>query len=471
MQVCVIGMGYVGLVTGACLAQIGHHVTGVDNDPHKLSLLAQGQVPIYEPGLDRLIQTQVASGRLQFTQDLRHAVLHSQIIFIAVGTPALPSGESDTRAVEAVAGAIGQTLAEELLSHQGPRPYRVVVNKSTVPIGAGDWVRMLVLDGMEHTQHPTLTEGDLATCFDVVSNPEFLREGTAIEDTFWPDRIVLGFGSTAPNRDPLPTALTWMNQLYQPIIDRQIPDYPNRAGDPVPVVMTDLNSAEMIKYAANAFLATKISFINEIANIAERVGADIRQVAHGIGLDHRIGQSFLGAGLGWGGSCFPKDLSALIHIAADYDYTALLLKSVIDINQGQRQRLVKKLQDQLKVLKGKTIGLLGLAFKPNTNDLRDAPALAIAATLHRLGARVKASDPVINQLPSHVTTPIKVVRDPYALAKGCDALVLVTEWQEFRTLDYGKLFAVMGNPVFVDGRNILDGSKLESFGFTYIGMG
>lgn len=470
MRVCVIGLGYVGLVTGACLAQLGHEVIGIDNDARKLAMLAAGQVPIYEPGLDRLIEQHVQAGRLRFSDDGRAGILGSQIIFIAVGTPALPTGESDTRYVEAVALAIGRAIAEDLQTH-GSTNYRVIVNKSTVPIGSGDWVRSLILDGMDQITHPDVTVEQIQQSFDVVSNPEFLREGTAVLDTFLPDRIVLGFGTQTTPLSPLPLALRWMQELYRPIIERTIPDFDNLVGDPVPVVMTDLNSAEMIKYAANAFLATKISFINEIANIAERVGADIGQVALGIGLDQRIGRAFLGAGLGWGGSCFPKDLSALIHIAGDYDYNAGLLKAVIEVNQGQRQRLVKKLQAQLKILKGKTIGLLGLAFKPNTNDLRDAPSLAIAATLHRLGARIKATDPVVQELPATVPTPIKLYRDPYSLAKGCDALVLVTEWGEYLDLDFRRLAQSMNTLVFVDGRNVLDPAKVESYGFTYIRMG
>ncbi|MEN9252409.1 MAG: nucleotide sugar dehydrogenase, partial [Thermostichales cyanobacterium BF3_bins_165] len=292
MRVCVIGLGYVGLVTGACLAQLGHEVIGIDNDARKLAMLAAGQVPIYEPGLDRLIEQHVQAGRLRFSDDGRAGILGSQIIFIAVGTPALPTGESDTRYVEAVALAIGRAIAEDLQTH-GSTNYRVIVNKSTVPIGSGDWVRSLILDGMDQITHPDVTVEQIQQSFDVVSNPEFLREGTAVLDTFLPDRIVLGFGTQTTPLSPLPLALRWMQELYRPIIERTIPDFDNLVGDPVPVVMTDLNSAEMIKYAANAFLATKISFINEIANIAERVGADIGQVALGIGLDQRIGRAFL----------------------------------------------------------------------------------------------------------------------------------------------------------------------------------
>lgn len=297
MQVCVIGTGYVGLVTGVCLAQIGHHVICVDNNEQKVQLMRSGQSPIYEPGLSELMKSCMEAGRLEFTSDLGYGVEHGEVLFIAVGTPALPTGESDTRYVEAVAKGIGQHLKGG---------YKVIVNKSTVPIGSGDWVRMIVLDGLSEQSNSTVSEADAP--FDVVSNPEFLREGSAVFDTFNPDRIVLGSNSQQ--------AIDRMKELYQPLVDRTFAD--DQTLPPVPVVATDLNSAEMIKYAANSFLATKISFINEIANICDRVGADVTQVAEGIGLDSRIGSKFLQAGLGWGGSCFPKDVSALIHTADDY---------------------------------------------------------------------------------------------------------------------------------------------------------
>lgn len=342
MNICVIGTGYVGLVTGACLAQIGHQVLCVDNNPEKVALMQSGQTPIFEPGLAEIMQAGMAVGRLAFTTDLAAGVNHGEILFIAVGTPALPSGESDTRYVEAVARGIGTHL------HGG---YKVIVNKSTVPIGSGDWVRRLVLDGVAERQQPI-------SGFDVVSNPEFLREGSAVYDTFNPDRIVLGSQSQR--------AIALMQELYAPIVERKFAE--NQDLLPVPVVVTDLTSAEMIKYASNAFLATKISFINEVANICDRVGADVTQVAQGIGLDSRIGPKFLQARIGWGGSCFPKDVAALVHTANDYGYDAHLLKAAVQTNQFQRLLALEKLQHVLKVLKGKTIGLLGLTFKPDTDE-------------------------------------------------------------------------------------------------------
>ncbi|MEN8446530.1 MAG: UDP-glucose/GDP-mannose dehydrogenase family protein, partial [Cyanobacteria bacterium J06555_13] len=333
MRVCVIGTGYVGLVTGVCLSHIGHHVICVDNNEEKVQLMKSGQSPIYEPGLSDLMKSSMESGNLEFTSDLGAGVAHGDILFIAVGTPALPTGESDTRYVEAVARGIGENL------NGG---YKVIVNKSTVPIGSGDWVRMIVLDG--------LNERNGEASFDVVSNPEFLREGSAVFDTFNPDRIVLGSNSEK--------ALGMMKDLYTPIVERKFAD--DQSAEPVPVVTTDLSSAEMVKYASNAFLATKISFINEVANICDRVGADVTQVAKGIGLDSRIGSKFLQAGIGWGGSCFPKDVSALVHTGDDYGYDAELLKATINVNTRQRLLTVEKLQQVLKILKGKTVGLLGL---------------------------------------------------------------------------------------------------------------
>ena len=386
MRVCVIGTGYVGLVTGACLAHIGHHVICVDNNAEKVKLLQAGQSPIFEPGLLEIMQSASQTGLLEFTTDLGAGVAHGTILFIAVGTPPLPTGESDTRYVEAVARGIGEHLND---CHG---EYKAIVNKSTVPIGSGDWVRMIVQGGVNERQRTLVGAGvnsDRLTLeprveFDVVSNPEFLREGSAVFDTFNPDRIVLG--------SERPKAIAVMQELYAPIVERQFAA--NRDLPPVPVLVTDLSSAEMIKYAANAFLATKISFINEVANICDRVGANVTQVALGIGLDSRIGNKFLQAGIGWGGSCFPKDVSALIHTANDYGYEAHLLKAAVSVNQRQRLILLEKLQQVLKILKGKTIGLLGLTFKPNTDDMRDAPALNLIEHLNRLGAKVKAYDPI-----------------------------------------------------------------------------
>ncbi|EHC19373.1 UDP-glucose dehydrogenase family protein [Fischerella thermalis] len=442
MRVCVIGTGYVGLVTGACLAEIGHSVICVDKNTAKVSLMQSGKSPIFEPGLEEIMQSNMQAGRLQFTTDLAVGIEHGEIVFIAVGTPALPSGESDTRYVEAVARGIGSNL------NGG---YKVIVNKSTVPIGSGNWVQRMIIDAIAERQQDI-------TGFDVVSNPEFLREGSAVYDTFNPDRIVLGSNS--------PRAIAMMQKLYAPIIERKF-TVDNYLLPPVPMVITDLASAEMIKYAANAFLATKISFINEIANICDRVGADVTHVAKGIGLDSRIGSKFLQAGIGWGGSCFPKDVSALIHTAKDYGYDAQLLKTTVSVNKRQRLLIVEKLQQVLKILKGKTIGFLGLTFKPNTDDLRDAPAGDLLQALNRLGAKVKAYDPVISQVEADVT----LVTDPEQLAQGCDALVLITDWQHFHNLDYAKLAKLMTNPVMIDGRNFFNPEDMAKAGFYYVGIG
>ncbi|MEH2446667.1 MAG: UDP-glucose/GDP-mannose dehydrogenase family protein [Nostoc sp.] len=462
MRVCVIGTGYVGLVTGACLAHIGHDVICVDNNEEKVKLMKSGQSPIFEPGLSEIMQSAIQTEKIHFTNDLAAGVTHGEILFIAVGTPPLPTGESDTRYVEAVARGIGENL------NGG---YKVIVNKSTVPIGSGDWVRMLVLDGTAERQKTLVTAGgvssdeklpEVAAQFDVISNPEFLREGSAVHDTFNPDRIVLGGNSQR--------AVALMQQLYAPIVERKYAE--DQSLPPVPILATDLSSAEMIKYAANAFLATKISFINEVANICDRVGADVTQVAKGIGLDSRIGNKFLQAGIGWGGSCFPKDVSALIHTADDYGYEAQLLKSAVSVNERQRLIALEKLQHVLKILKGKTVGLLGLTFKPDTDDLRDAPALNLIEQLNRLGAKVKAYDPIVSQTGlRHGLSGVLVETDAERLADGCDALVLVTEWQQFSTLDYVKMAKLMAHPVIIDGRNFLDPEAMIRAGFQYVGVG
>lgn len=462
MRVCVIGTGYVGLVTGVCLAHIGHDVICIDNNEEKVKLMKSGQSPIFEPGLSELMQSAAKEGKLEFSSDLAAGVDHGEILFIAVGTPPLPTGESDTRYVEAVARGIGANLKDG---------YKVIVNKSTVPIGSGDWVRMIVMDGIKERQKVLVGAGGvvsdeevekIAAEFDVVSNPEFLREGSAVYDTFNPDRIVLGSNSER--------ALSMMEALYTPITQRKYAEDPSLP--PVPVVKTDINSAEMIKYAANAFLATKISFINEVANICDRVGADVTQVARGIGLDSRIGGKFLQAGIGWGGSCFPKDVSALVHTADDYGYEAHLLKAAVSVNQRQRLIAVEKLQQELKILKGKTVGLLGLTFKPDTDDMRDAPALNIIEQLNRLGTKVKAYDPLVSQTGlRHGLTGVIVETDPERLADGCDALVLITDWAQFLTLDYAKMAKLMHSPIMIDGRNFLDRKALQAAGFHYVGVG
>lgn len=448
MQVCVIGTGYVGLVTGACLAHVGHHVICVDNDVKKVEMMRRGESPIFEPGLSEILTTNFQAGRLEFTTDLALGVNHGEILFIAVGTPSLPNGETNTTYVEAVATGIGRCLNED---------YKVIVNKSTVPIGSGDWVKMLVIDGV----CPDTSPASCTVDFDVVSNPEFLREGSAIFDTFNPDRIVLGSASDK--------ALQIMEQLYEPIIKRKFSE--DQSLSDVPVLKTDLNSAEMVKYAANAFLATKISFINEVANICDRVGADVVEVSKGIGLDSRIGSKFLKAGIGWGGSCFPKDVSALIHTANDYGYQADLLKAAVDVNCRQRLLALEKLQGSLKILKGKVIGLLGLTFKPDTDDMRDAPSLDLIEQLSRLGAKVKAYDPIISKeqkSPSEKCTLVATVSD---LIQGCDALVLVTEWDEFQAIPFAELVSSMNQKIMIDCRNFLDSEQLKALGVEYHGMG
>jgi UDPglucose 6-dehydrogenase len=464
MRVCAIGTGYVGLVSGVCFAHIGHDVLCVDNNFAKIAMMQAGKSPIHEPGLAEMMQTAIDAGKLKFTTDLAAGVKHGDILFIAVGTPPLPDGSSDTQYVEAVARGIGQHLNGE---------YKVIVNKSTVPIGSGDWVRMLVMNGVnERAPQPALVgAGSVAVSspqFDVVSNPEFLREGSAIYDTLNPDRIVLGGNGSQ-------RAIDLMLELYAPIIERKYASE-DAYRPPVNVLVTDLGSAEMIKYAANAFLATKISFINEIANICERVGADVTQVSKGIGLDSRIGNKFLNAGIGWGGSCFPKDLAALIHTGADYGYDAQLLKAAVSINQHQRILVVEKLQQYLKILKGKTIGLLGLTFKPDTDDMRNAPALDLIMMLSKLGAKIKAYDPIISNqsktLPIHPSLKrINLADSPEQLATDCDAIILITEWQQFQDINYSEIAELMRVPLIIDCRNFLPPQEVSKAGIKLVGIG
>ncbi len=476
MKVCVIGTGYVGLVTGTCLAYLGRSVVCVDIDERKIRMLQDGRSPIYEPGLQPLIAVGQQRGLLRFSVELKEAVKESEIIFIAVGTPPLPSGKPDLTAVESVARSIGLAL-------DGARR-RVIVNKSTVPIGSGNWVEMLIKEGLNdnpafqeqlaeyrnnknpNQRSPALKSEEL---FLVASNPEFLREGSAITDTLYPDRIVIGASDSY--------ATERLRELYKPIIEQTFsppPSAPRPAGfTAVPVVTTDLASAEMIKYAANAFLATKISFANEIANLCERVGADITEVVRGFGLDNRIGPRFLNAGIGWGGSCFGKDVAALIDIAREYHYEPPLLAATVEVNRRQRLVAVQKLQETLKIIKGKTIGLLGLAFKPETDDLRDAPALTIATQLLEMGAKVRAYDPVAMEAcrQQHPELKIEYAQSVLELAEDCDALVIVTEWEEFRHLDLERLAEVMRSKVIIDGRNLLDQTTVRQAGFKYRGIG
>lgn len=462
VDICVIGAGYVGLVTSACLAYLGNHVITVESDNSRLDSLKRGIVPIFEPGLDDLVKQCSEAGTLTFTNNLDDAVKKSQVIFIAVGTPPLPGGEPDLSQVMTVARAIGRTLDASRK--------RVIVNKSTVPVGSGNWVEMLVSQGLQTAQTvPARPARSDAPAFSIVSNPEFLREGSAIADSFYPDRIVVGAQDES--------AIALMKELYDPLLNQSfkppaVAPRPQNLG-PIPLVVTDLASAELIKYSANAFLALKISFANEIAGLCEKSGADIREVMRGIGLDKRIGQFFLNAGIGWGGSCFGKDISALMQFAKEYNYPTSLLEATIDVNERQRYLVIKKLQDELKIIKGRTVGLMGLSFKPNTDDLRDAPSLSIAQHLLKMGASVKAYDPVSSK-NCHKLFPeldIAYCDNLEQLAKGSDALVLVTEWDEFRKTRWENIAALMKCPLVIDGRNALVEEDLVRNGFIYRGIG
>jgi UDPglucose 6-dehydrogenase len=459
-NVGVVGAGYVGIVTGACLAQIGHRVTCVDRDAGRVADLEQGRMPIFEPGLEELVVRNVRQGQLRFTTDLPEVAREADILFIAVDTPQRGDGSADLSSVGEVARGIGRALAEAPPRADKTRRERplVVVNKSTVPVGSGDYVSMLIKEGA--------TEGGSSgVSYRVVSNPEFLREGSAVYDSLFPDRIVLG----AERRDALDT----MRALYEPIIEQSFPTQADpRPKVTVPFVTTDLVSAEMIKYAANAFLATKISFINEIATLCELVGADVSSVAHGIGLDERIGSRFLSAGIGWGGSCFPKDVAALRAVAREYDHEPVLLDATVAVNERQSKRVISKLQRDLHTLKGKRVALLGLAFKPNTDDLREAPSLEIAHALDQRGARAVGYDPVAGKKAQNLLPDLKVVFDPYEALAGAHAAVLVTEWEELRSLNLDKVASLMESPkLLVDGRNALDPRAVHDAGLLYRGFG
>lgn len=451
MNICIIGTGYVGLVTGTCLGEIGNDVICVDKIQEKIDLLSGGKPPIYEPGLDEFLKRNIEDSRIKFTTDISDAIKESEIIYICVGTPPLSDGQADLRYVEEVAYEIGKYINDE----------KVIVNKSTVPIGSGDWVSMVVSDSMEkNNKNKNIT-------FNVVSNPEFLREGSAINDTFFPDRIVIGSSSKK--------AIDKMIKLYEPIINQTFgwPDSKRLIpkNTKIPVVISDLTSAEMIKYAANSFLATKISFINEIANICEKVGADVSKVSKGIGLDRRIGPMFLNAGIGWGGSCFPKDISALSNIAGEYGLSTQILNAAVNVNREQRLKIKQKLQDELKIIKGKTIGVLGISFKPDTDDTRDAPSIKIMNDLVNLGARIKAYDPIVKVRPDSLSNKVLVCSDAYEAVKDADIFILATEWEEFLDLDFNKIKELMHNSSIIDGRNYLDRDNLEKIGFKYVGIG
>lgn len=428
-QICVIGVGYVGIVTGACFADLGNRVIALDVNKERIDNLNKGIMPIYEPGLDELVRRNVQAGRLSFTTDYAEAVTGSEFAFIAVGTPSGVNGEADLQYVAAAAKSIAQNMREPL----------IIINKSTVPIGTGDWVADIVR-----------REQKAPIDFSVVSCPEFLREGTAISDFTNPHRTVIGsFDREAANK---------VAQLHLAL----------RA----PIVITDLRTAEMIKYASNAFLAAKISFINEIADICEAYGADVKEVAAGMGYDARIGRHFLDAGLGWGGSCFPKDVLALAYMAEEKGLDPRILNTVLDINYDRRKAVVRRTEEMLGgSLKGKTIGLLGLAFKPNTDDMRDAPAIDIANELNESGARVRGYDPVAMQVAAGRLPAVEMCKNPYNMAEGCDALIVVTEWNEFKQLDLPKIKSLLKTPVIFDGRNIYDPATMRALGFTYRAIG
>ncbi|HAH19928.1 MAG: UDP-glucose 6-dehydrogenase [Omnitrophica WOR_2 bacterium GWF2_43_52] len=432
MNIAIIGTGYVGLVTGACFADLGNTVICVDNNKDKIASLKKLIMPIYEPGLDELVRRNVKEKRLCFSADIKEALRKSKIIFIAVGTPPLDNGDADLTGVENVAKAIAKNL----------NGYKLIVEKSTVPVETGFWV--------EHTikvNLPNAKKGKIS--FDVASNPEFLREGQAINDFMHPDRIVIGVESQA--------ARELLCDLYKPLKTH--------------LVVTDIKSAEIIKHASNSFLATKISFINAIAQICERVGADVVKVADGMGMDKRIGRAFLDAGIGYGGSCFPKDLDAFITIARKNGYDFELLKAVRDINEYQKKDIVKKIKDALWILKDKRICLLGLSFKPNTDDLRSAPSLAIIESLQSEGAKIRVFDPQSMEKAKEIVQGVTFCKDAYQAAKGADCVVIVTEWNEFKELDVARLKKIMHQPLIIDGRNIYEPQVMKKNGFRYIGMG
>ena len=428
MNISIIGTGYVGLVTGACFAELGNKVHCVDNDKAKINALKKGSIPIYEPGLEELVDKNIKRRRLSFTSSISNGIEKSVVIFIAVGTPSRENGEADLGGIENVARSIAMNMKE----------YKLIVEKSTVPVETGLWVQRTIQANIKRKIR-----------FDVASNPEFLREGSAISDFMHPDRIVIGVESTKA-RDIL-------LDLYRPL---------NAS-----IVVTGIKSAELIKHASNSFLATKISFINAVSQVCERSGADVVKVAEGMGLDKRIGGQFLNAGVGYGGSCFPKDVDAFITISDKLGYNFELLKSVKRINEQQKKFMVKKIKEALWILKNKTIGILGLSFKPNTDDMRCAPSLDIIKELQAEEAKIKAYDPFATKKASLYLTNVQFTNDAYSLARGCDCLVVITEWDEFKELDFLRIKKLLKRPLIIDGRNIYDPNKLKKLGFEYISVG
>lgn len=431
MKLCVVGTGYVGLVTGAGFADLGNQVSCVDVDKKKVANLKKGILPIYEPGLGEVVKRNTKNKRLIFTTELKEGLKGAELVFIAVGTPSLPNGEANLEYVKEVARGIGRNVDHDL----------IVIDKSTVPVGMGDMVESLIDEEMEKRKKRHKVE--------VVSCPEFLREGSAIHDFNNPDRIVIG------TRDPR-TAET-VAELFKPL--------------PGVILITDLRSAEMIKYASNAFLATKISFINEIANLCERVDADVIKVAEGMGLDKRIGAQFLNAGAGYGGSCFPKDVSALVKIADKEGYNFQILKSVMSVNDYQKKSMLTRIKQSIGTVEGKVIAILGIAFKPDTDDIRDAVSLDVIEALAEKGARVRAYDPAAGEAAKKLVPSLKLCDTPYETAQGAHCLVILTEWKEFKEMDLARIKAAMKTPVIVDGRNIFDPAKAKKLGFAYRGVG
>jgi UDPglucose 6-dehydrogenase len=428
VKISIVGTGYVGLVTGACFAEVGHQVVCVDNDLKKVERLQAGGIPIYEPGLEEIVKRNVAAGRLRFTGQIADGVKNSEVIFIAVPTPPKPDGSVDMSFVEGVAREIAATMTE----------YKIIVDKSTVPVKTGEKVAETIKRYNKHKVD-----------FDVISNPEFLREGCAVEDLMQPDRVVIGVGSPRP--------VAKMKEIYTPFN--------------APIIVTDINSAELIKHACNSFLALKISYANALSVICEASGANITDVVNGMGLDKRIGRAFLNAGLGYGGSCFPKDISAFIHIADQLGYDFRLLKEIQEVNSAQIKRFLKKVHDTLWIVKDKTIAVLGLAFKPNTDDMRLAPSLEIIRPLQKEGAKIRAYDPKAMDKAREVLPGIEFCDGPYAAATNADALIICTEWDEFRQLDLEKLRTVMNHPIVLDGRNLFDPPKMTELGFVYKSIG
>jgi len=431
LKISVIGTGYVGLVVGTCFAESGNDVVCVDNDERKLKMLKKGESPIYEPGLTDLLKKNIGDRRIVFTDSLEKAVENSEIIFLALPTPQSEDGSADLQHVLAVAKRIGKLM----------NSYKVIVNKSTVPVGTADRVREII--GKETSQE-----------FDVVSNPEFLKEGAAVNDFMKPDRVVIGTRS--------PRALALMEDLYGPFV---------RTGNPL--IVMDERSAELTKYAANSFLATKVSFMNEVANLCEIVGANVDLVRKGMGTDARIGQQFLFAGIGYGGSCFPKDVAALLKTSKDHQHTLQILEAVENVNKRQKQIIVEKIKAHFQgKTKGLTVALWGLSFKPNTDDIREAPALSIIVALQKAGVKIRAHDPAaMAEMKRHIGGSIQYYDNNYDALKGVDALVLVTEWNDFRRPDFERMKSLMKQPVIFDGRNIYDPKVMEEKGFVYYGIG